>query len=113
MSRKTSMLAAAIAAAPADTTPQPQETAPKAPAKAPERPHAELPPSLKPGSYQAPSRAGKMARTHYLPPAYWDTLAELAFRSRDERGKRVPQERLLAEALNLLFLKHNVPAVRD
>lgn len=64
-------------------------------------------------AYVAPSRANKSAKTHYLPPAYWETLAEISFRSRDENGRRIPQERLLAEALNLLFVKHNYPQVRD
>lgn len=29
------------------------------------------------------------------------------------QGKRIPQERLVAEALNLLFAKYNLPVVRD
>jgi hypothetical protein len=66
-----------------------------------------------PAPYVPPSRANKTGRTHHLPPAYWQTLEELSFRSRDEKGKRVPQERLVAEALNLLFAKHNYPLVRD
>ncbi|NTE90215.1 chromosome partitioning protein ParB [Agrobacterium rubi] len=65
------------------------------------------------GSYVAPSRANKSAKTHYLPPAYWETLEELSFRTRDQQGKRIPQERLVAEALNLLFVKHNFPVVRE
>jgi hypothetical protein len=65
------------------------------------------------GSYVAPSRANKSAKTHYLPPAYWQTLEELSFRTRDPQGKRIPQERLLAEALNLLFVNYNYPQVRN
>ena len=65
------------------------------------------------GSYVAPSRANKTAKTHYLPPAYWETLEGLSFRTRDTQGKRVPQERLVAEALNLLFTKYNFPVVRE
>ncbi|EGO93218.1 hypothetical protein APM_3734 (plasmid) [Acidiphilium sp. PM] len=40
-------------------------------------------------------------------------MEEISFRTRDEKGKRVPQERLMAEALNLLFVKYNYPQVRD
>lgn len=65
------------------------------------------------GSYVAPSRVNKTAKTHYLAPAYWQTLEELSFRTRDAQGKRVPQERLVAEALNLLFMKYNYPPVRE
>jgi len=65
------------------------------------------------GNYVAPSRANKTAKTHYLPPAYWETLEELSFRTRDPQGKRIPQERLVAEALNLLFAKYNFPVVRE
>lgn len=102
MSRKPSLLATAI-----KTADQPAAT-PAAPAKPAE---PEAPQSA--GSYVAPSRARKAARTHFLPPAYWETLEEVAFRSRDEKGKRVPKERLVAEALNLLFAKYNFPIVRE
>ncbi|MER9586063.1 hypothetical protein [Mesorhizobium sp. M0276] len=49
----------------------------------------------------------------YLPPAHWETLEEISFRTRDPQGKRIPQERLVAEALNLLFVKYNYPQVRE
>ncbi len=65
------------------------------------------------GTYIPPSRAGKAARTHYLPTAYWETLEEVAFRTRDENGKRYTQERLMGEALNLLFQKYNYPIVSE
>ena len=45
--------------------------------------------------------------------AYWETLEELSFRTRDDKGKRIPQERLVAEALNLPFVKYNFPVVRE
>jgi hypothetical protein len=64
-------------------------------------------------SYVPPSRVNKAGRTHHLPPAYWEILEEISFRTRDEKGKRVPQERLVAEALNLLFMKYNYPQVRS
>ncbi|MDW9708602.1 hypothetical protein GOC00_07850 [Sinorhizobium meliloti] len=48
-----------------------------------------------------------------MPPAYWETLEEVSFRTRDDKGKRIPQERLVAEALNLLFAKYNFPVVRE
>jgi|GEM_PF-2439893 len=109
MSRKPSLLASAIktaeqpAAAPnianvSDTPAEPKRIARSAQPT---------------GSYVAPSRANKSAKTHYLPPAYWETLEELSFRTRDTQGKRIPQERLVAEALNLLFAKYNYPVVRE
>lgn len=64
-------------------------------------------------AYVPPSRANKSAKTHYLRPEYWTTLEELSFRTRDGQGKRVPQERLVGEALNLLFAKYNYPVVRE
>lgn len=106
MSRKPSLLAAAIKTeATASSEPTLTDTL------AEPRPVARPAPAA--GSYVAPSRANKSAKTHYLPPAYWETLEELSFRTRDGAGKRVPQERLVAEALNLLFLKYNYPQVRD
>jgi hypothetical protein len=57
--------------------------------------------------------AGKTAKTHHLPPAYWETLEEVSFRTPEDKGKRIPQERLVAEALNLLFAKYNFPVVRE
>ncbi|MDI6029328.1 chromosome partitioning protein ParB [Corticibacterium sp. UT-5YL-CI-8] len=103
MSRKPSLLATAIKTA---EQPAPaQEAAPE--------PKGSVPVSQPAGSYVAPSRANKLGRTHFLPPAYWETLDELSFRSRDEKGKRIPKERLVAEALNLLFAKHNYPVVRE
>lgn len=65
------------------------------------------------GTYVPPSRANKTAKTHHLLPAYWETLEEISFRTRDDKGKRVTQERLVAEALNLLFAKYNFPVVRE
>ncbi|MCY1741041.1 MULTISPECIES: chromosome partitioning protein ParB [Hyphomicrobiales] len=109
MTRKPSLLAAAM-----KTAEQPASV-PKAPTTSdtPAEPkgHAR---GLQPaGSYVAPSRLNKTAKTHYLPPAYWETLEEISFRTRDEQGKRIPQERLVAEALNLLFMKYNYPQVRE
>lgn len=108
MSRKTSVLVAAMKTA--------DKPAAEAPEAAPEpQPEAAASNSLKQAkaAYVAPSRAGKTAKTHFLPRPYWDTLEEVSFRTRDENGKRVPQERLIAEALNLLFLKYNYPQVRE
>ena len=109
MSRKPSLLATVInppeqpAAAPA--APSASDTAPT-----PKRAAAGPQPA---GTYVPPSRAGKTAKTHHLPPAYWETLEELSFRTRDDKGKRITQERLVAEALNLLFTKYNFPVVRE
>jgi hypothetical protein len=103
MSRKPSLLATAI-----KTAEQPA-SAPEAPPE----PQGSAPGSQSAGSSVAPSRANKVGRTHFLPPAYWETLDEVSFRSRDEKGKRIPKERLVAEALNLLFAKYNYPVVRE
>ena len=109
MSRKPSLLATAI-----KTADQPA-AAPAAPAASdtpiePKRPARSSQPA---GTYIPPSRANKTAKTHHLPPAYWETLEEVSFRTRDDKGKRIPQERLVAEALNLLFAKYNFPIVRE
>jgi len=109
MSRKPSLLASAIktadqpAAAPIGTDVPDTPAEPKRRARSVQTA----------GSYVAPSRANKSAKTHYLPPAYWETLEEISFRTRDPQGKRIPQERLVAEALNLLFAKYNFPVVRE
>lgn len=103
MSRKPSLLATAI-----KTAEQPASAL----ATSPELQGSV--PALQPaGGYVAPSRANKLGRTHFLPPAYWETLDEVSFRSRDHNGKRIPKERLVAEALNLLFTKYNYPVVRE
>lgn len=109
MSRKPSLLATAMKSA------EQPATAPADPAlfetpAALARPAAGREPT---GTYVPPSRANKSAKTHHLPPAYWETLEELSFRTRDDKGKRIPQERLVAEALNLLFAKYNFPVVRE
>lgn len=109
MSRKPSLLASAI-----KTVEQPAP-APDAPAAsdAPAEPMRRAREAKQAGTYVAPSRANKTAKTHHLPPAYWETLEEVSFRTRDSQGKRIPQERLVAEALNLLFVKYNYPQVRE
>ena len=109
MSRKPSLLAAAIKTA---EQPAPAPAAPAA-SDTPAEPKRRARGSQPAGSYVAPSRANKSAKTHHLPPAYWETLEELSFRTRDDKGKRVTQERLVAEALNLLFAKYNFPVVRE
>ena len=109
MSRKPSLLASAIKTAePPATVPTITEVF-----DTPVEPKRRARSSQPAGSYVAPSRANKTAKTHYLPPVYWETLEELSFRTRDPQGKRIPQERLVAEALNLLFAKYNYPLVRD
>lgn len=104
MSRKPSLLAAAIKTA-----------EPAAPAlfETPAEPKQSARGQQPAGTYVPPSRANKSAKTHHLLPAYWETLEELSFRTRDDKGKRVTQERLVAEALNLLFTKYNFPVVRE
>lgn len=107
MSRKPSLLAAAI-----KTAEQPATAAP-ALFETPDEPKRTTRSTQSAGAYVPPSRANKSAKTHHLPPVYWETLEELSFRTRDDRGKRVTQERLVAEALNLLFSKYNFPVVRE
>jgi hypothetical protein len=65
------------------------------------------------GTYIPPSRAGKTAKTHHLPPAYWEDAGRSQLPNPRGQGKRIPQERLVAEALNLLFAKYNFPVVRE
>ena len=112
MSRKPSLLASALKSSEPETLPAPRQPSaePKAAVVSPPLPQKVEPQG---GSYVPPSRANKTAKTHHLPPAYWETLEEISFRTRDEKGKRVPQERLVAEALNLLFVKYKYPQVRD
>lgn len=109
MSRKPSLLATAMKSA------EQPATAPAAPAlfETPAAPKRSARSPQPAGTYVPPSRANKSAKTHHLPPAYWETLEELSFRTRDDKGKRIPQERLVAEALNLLFAKYNFPVVRE
>ena len=109
MSRKPSLLASAIKTAEQPASAPAVEDVSDTPVERKRRARSSQPA----GSYVAPSRANKTAKTHYLPPAYWDTLEEVSFRTRDTQGKRIPQERLVAEALNLLFAKYNYPLVRD
>ncbi|OYR32778.1 chromosome partitioning protein ParB [Brucella lupini] len=109
MSRKPSLLATAIKTAEQPAT-EPAVPAVSETATAPKRAAGSPQPA---GTYIPPSRAGKAAKTHHLPPAYWETLEELSFRTRDDKGKRITQERLVAEALNLLFTKYNYPVVRE
>lgn len=99
MARKQSALAAAIAKE--ETTPPTAEMFPVQPAAPVARPAVPAPANV-------PShRANKKARTHWLTPAYWDTLDEMAFRLKTSR------EALVAEALNDLFAKRNFPLVRE
>lgn len=110
MSRKPSLLATALKAVEHPPEPAPEVAAePTTAVASTQRRRSER----HAASYVPPSRVNKKARTHHLPPAYWETLEEISFRTRDERGKRIPQERLVAEALNLLFVKYNYPQVRD
>lgn len=109
MSRKPSLLATVIKTAEQSATAQTNPAAFDT-VTAPKRAIGSLQPA---GTYVAPSRANKTAKTHHLPPVYWETLEELSFRTRDGKGKRVTQERLVAEALNLLFAKYNFPVVHE
>jgi hypothetical protein len=59
------------------------------------------------GSYKAPSREGRCHIAAVLPPAYKTSIR--AVQMKEDR----PLQHLLAEALNLLFEKYNVPTVAD
>ena len=109
MSRKPSLLASAIKSAEQPATAPAVEDVSDTPIEPKRRTRSSQPA----GSYVAPSRANKTAKTYYLSPAYWETLEEVSFRTRDPQGKRIPQTRLVAEALNLLFAKYNYPLVHD
>src|SRR5271157_1737960 len=58
-------------------------------------------------SYKAPSREGKTNVTAYLPPDYKASLRLIQAKT----GHSLQD--LLAEALNDLFAKHNVPVIRE
>jgi len=82
--------------------------APAAPvvAVAPQPSTDQAKPSSSPGSYMAPSREGKTNITAYLPPDYKSSLRLIQART----GKSL--QTLIAEALNDLFGKYDVPVVR-
>ena len=73
-----------------------QPQAPAEPAAAPETPRRASP-------AKAPSRAGRVNVSAYFPPEVKSSLRLV----QAQRGGTVQD--LLAEALNLLFAKHNVP----
>jgi hypothetical protein len=59
------------------------------------------------GSYKAPSREGRCHIAAVLPPAYKTSIR--AVQMKHDK----PLQHLLAEALNLLFEKYNVPTVTE
>jgi hypothetical protein len=61
----------------------------------------------RPGSYKAPSREGKTPITAYLSPNFKSSLRLI----QAKQGGTVQE--LIAEALNDLFAKHNVPTVSE
>lgn len=65
------------------------------------------PPLERPASYKAPSREGKTPITAFLSPNYKSSLRLI----QAKRGGTVQD--LIAEALNDLFAKYNVPTVSD
>lgn len=64
------------AAAPAAPAASDTPVEPKRPAASP----------LPADTYIPLSWAGETAKTHQLPPAYWETLEEVSFRTRDDKG---------------------------
>ena len=65
------------------------------------------------GIYKAPSRAGKTNLTAYLPLAFKANLRLIQARLMQERGGKVSSESLIAEALNDLFSKYDVPTIQS
>jgi hypothetical protein len=59
------------------------------------------------GSYKAPSREGRCHIAAVLPPAYKTSIRAVQMK------QDKPLQHLLAEALNLLFEKYNVPTVSE
>lgn len=59
------------------------------------------------GSYKAPSREGRCHIAAVLPPAYKTSIRAVQMK------QDKPLQHLLAEALNLLFEKYNVPTVTE
>jgi hypothetical protein len=58
-------------------------------------------------SYKAPSREGRCHIAAVLPPAYKTSIRAVQMK------QDKPLQHLLAEALNLLFEKYNVPTVSE
>jgi hypothetical protein len=58
-------------------------------------------------SYKAPSREGRLHIAAVLPPAYKASIRAVQMK------KDKPLQHLMAEALNLLFEKYNVPTVTE
>lgn len=67
----------------------------------------ETPPAARPRSSRAPSRADRVNVSAWLDPAYKRSLRMV----QAQTDRKL--EKLLAEALNDLFAKHNVPQVRE
>jgi antitoxin-like ribbon-helix-helix protein len=62
-------------------------------------------PTPEPGAYIPPSRRTKKTFTAWMDKAALEQLKDLA------SHKRVPQQKLIAEAFNLLFEKHGLPPI--
>jgi len=78
------------------------------PAPAREAPaRAKKAPATGSGSYKAPSREGRTHIAAVLPPAYKTSIRAVQMK------QDKPLQHLLAEALNLLFEKYNVPTVSE
>ena len=62
-------------------------------------------PAQEPSSYIPPSRRTKKTFTAWMDKAALEQLRHLS------ELKRIPQQKLIAEALNLLFEKHGLPPI--
>jgi Antitoxin-like ribbon-helix-helix len=78
----------------------------KAPPPATSAPQTEVP-ANSPHYYKAPSREGRCHIAAVLPPAY-----KVSIRAVQMKHDK-PLQHLVAEALNLLFEKYNVPTVAE
>jgi hypothetical protein len=62
-------------------------------------------PTAEPGAYIPPSRRTKKTFTAWMDKSALDQLKELA------HHRKLPQQKLIAEAFNLLFEKHGLPPI--
>ncbi len=62
-------------------------------------------PTAEPGTYVPPSRRTKKTFTAWMDRDALDQIKRLAAR------RKVPQQKLIAEAFNLLFEKHGLPPI--
>lgn len=90
-----------------------QAAAPEAPQKAPNSNASEPKTAAKATTAKPPSREGKEFTGAWLNSDFAASLRLVQLRRRkDENGKKIYLDDLMAEALNDLFRKYDVPTVR-